>query len=225
MMRFLSKKTFAKYSEKHAVTPDKLTKPIRIYCDIDGVVKPFFDPTSENADSKAIVSLFNRDEETGDLWVEEGPFYYKKAVVDKLSEWSKRDDVDFIWLTAWRENAPFALDEKLDIHSVGFLPWNFQKSDTWHKNKGIALLQNQRESPSKFIWLDDFANKREFAEVPYFTVGFMGQPEADNEADPVFYADEILIDPDHYLSITTHSWDGLTQPELDLIDSWLENQN
>jgi len=207
-----------------AATLEKLTKPIRVYCDIDGVVKPFDVPGDTNVDASATVKYFFQDPTMRDMWVEEMTFQYRNAVVEKLREWSHRDDVDFIWLTAWRESAPFALDEQLGIRSVGYLPWVHRFSDGEHRMKGAAVLENQQASPSQFVWLDDFANKQDFAGVPYFTHGFLTQPDGDDEAEPVFVEEETLIDPERYLSITTDSWVGLTDENLVTIQSWLDAQ-
>jgi hypothetical protein len=223
-MWYYPEKDYRTQVETSAVTSEKLTKPIRIYCDIDGVVKPFSIPDDANVDASTMVKYFFQDPTLGDMWVEEMEFRYRQTVVDKLAEWSHRDDVDFIWLTAWRESAPYALDEEFGIQSVGYLPWVHRFSDREHRMKGAALLENQAASPSQFVWLDDFANKQDFAGVPYFTHGFLTQPDGDDEAAPVFVEEETLIDPERYLSITTDSWVGLRDADLATIKSWLDAQ-
>lgn len=218
---------FGKITKKLAVTPSRYKKPIRIYCDIDGVVKPirWDDNPGDNEDLKYVqVPMFRSEFYTNNLHHEPHDFGYNPAVVAKLSEWSKRDDVDFVWLTAWRENAPYALDDILDIDSIGFLRWNYRDNDTTHFEKGVALAADQKKNPSKFLWFDDFANKRDYEDVPYFTRGFLTQPDGDNEAEPVFETEEVIIAPERYMAITTSPKDGLSLAETQLVDAWLDLQ-
>lgn len=219
---------FVKYSQSIDVTLKDLTKPNRVYCDIDGVVKPyvFSQAQMDNFDGQGEVRLFWKDwrypTSEDNFEVIENHFYYDKDVVAKLREWSERDDVDFIWLTAWRENAVFGLDNLLGIKSSGFLPWEHHPADDKHHFKGHALQKHQQESPSKFVWLDDFANERQHKDIPYFTRGEYTWDEDDLSADPTFEVEEILIDPDRYLAITTNPVIGLSLKEARLVDAFLE---
>jgi hypothetical protein len=229
--------------EKYTAGPDKYTKPIRIYVDVDGVIMPFINSQEDldALDGRDTITITNGHSIFyGDaVELDTGLFVYNKFVAEKLSEWSHRDDVDFIWLTSWRVNAPYALDAILNINSVGYLPWDRRRSDYNHAFKRVAIENEQKVSPSKFIWLDDFANKQMYKDIPVFTRGyyeghfertpngefneFTGSWEQDYiQGD--FIVEKEFIAPEQYLSITTDSYVGLSQENIAVIDAWLDQQ-
>jgi hypothetical protein len=218
-------------SENRAVYPGAYTKPFRVYCDVDGVVMPFItsQESIDQLDGSGDITVFNYTgygfEKVNDR------FYFKKKTAEFLSELSHRDDVDFVWLTAWRENAPYALDALLGVESVGYLDWKIKRSDFSHRGKGEAILEDQKESPSKFIWLDDFANRRESAmdhtpNLPFFTKEELDWPEDDEDwnADPVITLTH-GIHPAQYLAITTDSYVGLVDEHFVAINNWIDENN
>jgi hypothetical protein len=133
-------------SENRAVYPGAYTKPFRVYCDVDGVVMPFItsQESIDQLDGSGDITVFNYTgygfEKVNDR------FYFKKKTAEFLSELSHRDDVDFVWLTAWRENAPYALDALLGVESVGYLDWKIKRSDFSHRGKGEAILEDQKKA-------------------------------------------------------------------------------
>jgi hypothetical protein len=220
--------------ESLAVKPESYTKPIRIYCDVDGVVMPFIAGQEEYDRLDGKNEIVTYEHVYADYLITEDStktnttvFAYNKFVAEKLAEWSKRDDVDFVWLTAWKHNAPFALDEILGVESVGHLPWNLRRSDYTHKGKGHAIRNEQEENPSQFVWIDDFANKvNDYYEpgLDYFSsVDYIIEDDDDDTAEGIRTVSH-RIHPDRYLAITTESYSGLTIPELTRIDEWIEEQ-
>lgn len=247
--------TAEEYMALHAelVTgPDKYTKPIRIYCDVDGVIMPFINEQEDidRLDGDAMINVTTRHGFGNDaINLVPSRFLYSKAVAAKLSEWSHRDDVDFIWLTAWRFNAPYALDELLNIRSSGFMEWEEKRSDYNQVFKLIAIEDEQKVSPSKFIWLDDLANKTRYYDnddmavenaIPVFTRGSYnyeydksfveeldknGRRIHEQEVTITFIPKPGGINPQQYLSLTTDSYLGLTEKEISQVDAWLDEES
>jgi hypothetical protein len=232
---------YKELDDKLKAGPHKYTKRIRMYVDVDGVVMPFIysQEDLDKLDGQDTINVLNTNKWYGsdDTDIISGRFVYNKFVAAKLSEWSHRDDVDFIWLTSWRINAPYALDEHLNIKSVGYLPWDKKMSDYNHAFKRVAIAEEQAEFPSKFIWLDDFANKRrEDSRIPVFTEGYYDSrwvEDLDSEIDDFtgehgghfeelgLVIEKEIIDPEQYLSITTKDTVGLSEKDISAIDDWL----
>lgn len=215
--------------------PEKHSAPFRFYCDIDGVLAPFKEfpetPSVRQLDGGAGITYpdtygvaigsnvkFNTTE-----------FYFDPTIIARLSALSKRDDVDFVWLTSWKEVAPYALDAPLGIQSAGFLNWERKLREDGHSGKGRAILKEQSTHPSKFVWVDDFANQRS-----YGPKGPNGErPEFFSESDWKWFGDEETpvwveehrIHPDQYLAITTKAHLGLTHDELNSIEEWIEDNS
>lgn len=142
-----------------AVNTKELTAPNRIYCDVDGVLALFihsYEGTYADFDalgnSKAEV-MFER--------AYGAPFIaalrWNSEIISAVGELSRRDDVDFVWLTSWRDQAPTHLDSLWNIESKGYVPWQQKFSDFNHTFKCIGLEAIEKESPSRFVWIDDFA--------------------------------------------------------------------
>jgi hypothetical protein len=238
----LAAQAYKELDQKLKAGPEKYTKRIRIYVDVDGVIMPII-RTQKDLDQcggkSPIKTLsFPPQYYEGDRVniIQDGIFAYKKRVAEQLSEWSHRDYVDLVWLTSWRINAPYALDELLNIKSVGYLPWAKHRGDYNHSFKGLAIEEDQKASPSKFIWLDDFANKRRDARIPFFTHGHYGSrwvEDPNSEIDSFtgirdghheelgFVTKEVFIDPERYLTITTKGTLGLSKQQVATIDDWL----
>lgn len=206
---------------------ESYTKPVRIYCDVDGVIRPYVHrdtpeeeiPELESAD----IEIFNL---RGFDWNEKssGVFSYSKTAAEKLSALSHRDDVDFVWLTSWKVNAPYVLDELLNIKSVGFLDWQSQVSAFEHAPRGWSILDDQELSPSYFLWIDDVANRRGFhyddegKPLPYFSHVGNGEGLPDDAIRPLVHH----LDPDKYLTITTDKYTGFTEAEYSQAVRWIE---
>jgi hypothetical protein len=206
---------------------ESYTKPIRIYCDVDGVIRPYIhrDTPEEELPSleSAEIEIFNLRGFAEWDKKSTGMFSYSKTAADSLSVLSHRDDVDFVWLTSWKVNAPYALDELLDIKSVGFLDWQQQISAFEHAPRGWSIMDDQELSPSRFIWIDDVANKRAFHydnegnALPYFS----DKKYVDSDEGPGYYLTH-RIDPNKYLTITTDKYTGLTKEEYRQTLKWIE---
>jgi len=215
------------FAETMEVTAAKYTKPIRIYCDVDGVVMPVIKTFEEldRLDGSNEITIYDIKRGYYTYYPDAPPvmtglFVYNKFVAEKLAEWSKRDDVDFVWLTAWKHNAPYAIDEALGIKSVGFLQWQVNGSDLYpHIGKGWSISDDQKASPSKFVWIDDFANVSTYLgdDVPYFS-----RIKRNRETFEKSIVHE--IDPSSYLNLTTNGSLGLTEKEINQVDMWLQAQ-
>lgn len=229
-------------AEELTVDPTKYTKRFRLYVDVDGVVMPDFLTMEqyEVMDSEAYIETISLEYWTEPAKITRSLFVYNKKVAEKLSEWSHRDDVDFVWVTAWRENAPYALDSLLNVKSVGFLPWAKKMSDYTQVFKEIAIEEDQQENPSKFVWIDDIAIRPRYKEIPVFTEGeyeydYIQLPDAkyddfigDYEETAIekgFVVTKERIPAENYLTVIPKSTVGLTDSEMDTIDRWLNTNS
>lgn len=203
--------------------PEKYTKPVRFYCDVDGVVMPLIQRNGVAGDGETAgdITVFAYNSDYSGFEEEKTTFFYNEAIVKRLVEISERDDVDFVWLTGWRENAPHVLDPLLGIKSVGFLPWAKKFSDYSHAFKGVAVEQDQASSPSDFVWVDDFANHPRHEGLPYFS---REESEYDEAADDFTVFIEERLDAGRYHTVTTEGSVGLLASELDTIIDWLDSR-
>ena len=132
---------------------------IRIYCDVDGVInllKNFPSDADVHDAEKLQVPFRYRYNYGPDTW-KAFDLRWRTQVVEALSEFSKRDDVDFIWVTTWRWNATEQLDELWDIKSSGYLRWFSAPRDDFHLAKLDAVEGYENNEPAPFIWIDDVA--------------------------------------------------------------------
>lgn len=141
-----------------------LQAPHRVYCDVDGVAALFYSEADFdelfhlNLDMKTLGNSYTRLNDCVFFGLEPRSvdISWNSYSTENLSELSQQKDVDFIWLTTWRHEAPNKLDKLFNIHSAGYLEWNDHKgSDVGKLN---ALLKAERINPSqKFVWIDDTA--------------------------------------------------------------------
>lgn len=191
------------------------SKPVRIYCDMDGVVQPLVSiDAMENPSDYVQMEVKVIPPNTG--WADEvelvtTTFSYNKAIVERLSALSHSPLVDFVWHTSWRINAPLVMDAALNIKSVGFLDWQMKLGDHSHYFKTVAIEEEQAESPSPYIWIDDHAN------VTY---------NDENDEPPCKWVldeeDEAEATPVEHLIVTPAGRTGLISDEMDLIESWVQ---
>lgn len=211
------------------MTPSSYTKPIRIYMDVDGVVKPSVKSQEEleerfpNAVEIDVLPHYSWDDPMNLL---RGQFWWDEEVVARLGELSRSPHIDFVWLTDWRVSAPHALDELLGIQSIGYLDWEKKFSDYSQAFKRVAIVDEQEESPSKFIWVDDRANlprggaPHVFAyENDDFEWEFDDEGELVGDASDA-YRDE--ISPSQYMNIITDKYKGLTIEDIVSIEEWVK---
>lgn len=207
---------------------EKMVKPFRLYVDVDGVIMPYTYSEEEfNAlDEQVQIEVYSTKPtplgEVPETVI--GNFGFNTFVAEKLSEWSKRDDVDFVWLTAWRSNAPLALDDVLHVDSVGYLPWQMKMADYQQSFKGVAIVEDQEKNPSKFVWIDDVANISGYgSDLPYFTdqdwIWTKDTPEDEDGVEELTHR----INPDQYLTITPKQTVGLSLEDIACVDTWLNN--
>lgn len=201
----------AKIYDKYMVDTSKYSKPVRLYLDVDNVVIP--QPHNEEEanryrqDAVEVEVFKQRGWEV--VGKESGLIWWNKPVIARLAALSHSPDVDVVWLTSWRENAPYVLDDLLGIKSLGFLPWQHKMADYAQSFKGVAIEEDQQDYPSKFVWLDDLANIS-WDGLPYFT-----REEWDtNETIDT-------ISPSDYLSIVVDKYAGLTMENMDTVESWV----
>lgn len=221
---------YSKFDAQFSTKPSDYTKPIRFYCDVDGVIKPGVRSQEEldrrfpNAVEIDVLPPFSH---LNPLPLHKGRFWWDEQVIDRLAALSRSPHVDFVWLTDWRVSAPHALDKLLGIQSIGFLDWERKFSDYNQVFKRYAILDEQKESSSKFIWVDDRAN-RPYGGAPHvFSEEKDGYEwEYDENGDIVGdvsdgYTD--LIPASQYLNVITDNNAGLTLQELDMIEKWIKN--
>lgn len=205
-----------------SVNPGNYMKPVRIYMDVDGVVIPLKAYNDQDRPSTALkeaeISVFPPYSFTSEM--RRIRVAYNEFAAQKLSEWSHRDDVDFIWLTSWRVNAPNALDELFNIKSVGYLPWDLKMSDYNGSFKRIALMEEQEEYPSDFVWVDDTSNSTDRFDSPeeLFT-DFSHWNEEEQKSEY-----KLIVPSERYLNVTTNSYTGLTSEDADRVDAWLNSR-
>lgn len=196
---------FGQLVESLTVTPERYTKPVRIYCDVDGVLLPFFRLGDSNEpdsyiDTK-IITPYREEKQTR--------LFFNQNAVDFLSKISQV--ADFVWLTSWCEQAPMIFDKALNIKSVGFLNWEQKFSDYEQVFKSVAIREDQKDSPSKFIWIDDMANRR--VDENFTKNGFLlGDRQRSQN----------IIETDRFLSINTDSSLGITQENINTVTSWMQ---
>lgn len=174
------------------ILPGRLKAPLRVYCDVDGVVKPF---GKDECDSQVSVKVFDTGEyySNGSIYDGVNPLWFHKDRMELLSEVSHMAEVDFVWLTAWKFNAPYALDEVLGIKSAGWLDWSVEFDDYGTGAGKMRAIQNlhKTDAPEGFVWLEDDANK-----FPRFAGNFLN-----------FQVDPFL---------------GLTVNEIELVKLWVD---
>lgn len=227
----ISNKRYTELHSQYSVTPARYSKPIRFYCDVDGVIKP--EPRVSSREE--LEMLFPNALEIDvlppysfhdPLPLKKGLFWWDAEVIERLGALSRSPHVDFVWLTDWRVSAPHALDALLGIESIGFLDWDRKFSDYNQVFKREAIIEEQEEAPSKFIWLDDRANR------PY---GIAPHPFAEEKYDFEFDYDDdgeiigdvaegydVLIPATRFLNITTDSTVGVTLTEVEIIEEWVK---
>lgn len=197
--------------ESRKVDPTKYAEKIRLYCDIDGVILPFtYDKTPAPYAHDAVnihYDFYRHDYETREIKhiVSDHTHLVNLENINKLVELSKRDDIDFVWLTSWRENA-LIIEEAFGFESLGYLPWDKRMGDYNQVFKNVAIQKDQKEYPSRFIWIDDIANSN----MTSFT-------EKNKEKKYV----EVLNEPGRYISVNTESSIGITLEEIDKIIKWI----
>lgn len=213
---------------KFSVFPSSYTKPIRIYMDVDGVIKPSVKSEEElnerfpNAVEIDVVPHYSWDDPMNLL---RGKFWWNEDVVARLAKLSRHPHIDFVWLTDWRVSAPTALDELLGIHSLGYLDWQKKFTDYNQFFKRVAILDEQKEAPSKFIWVDDRANIPDSGAPHVFSEEKDDYEwEFNDEGEPTGGTSEAYTDvipPSQYLNVITDKYEGLTLANLEKIEEWV----
>ena len=220
-MRTISRENVEKLLSDLAVNPENYNKKIRVYCDVDGVIQPFIyreedlEALDKHIDAEYIEYYLWDDE----VKIKEGLFYFRENVQKFLSELSL--ETDFVWLTAWKMNAPRTLDHQMNIKSLGYLPWEIRRSDYNHYFKRSAIEADQKENPSKFIWLEDMANKNTFSDGQLFKKPIV--PKNYSLGDERKY--KKLIPKNRYCSINTNSYIGLMDEEIDRVWKWIRKNS
>ena len=197
------------------VDPADYSRPIRIYADVDGVLSPFFRTLKDETNHKPVQLIMVNEWKAGRIITSPMHFQWHEFAARKYVEWSKHSLIDFVWLTSWRDNAPQSLDPLLGVESLGSLPWSNKMSDYNQSFKKHAIEEDQADNPSRFIWLDDMANKIRYGQ-PLFA-------DWDNEVEDEngeLTQDE-LIPASQYLSITTDMYDGLTVDDAARVDAFI----
>jgi hypothetical protein len=226
----ISNKEYYKIETKLSVGPFDYTKPLRLYCDVNGVIQPGVrseEELQERFPDAIEIDVLPHHSWEDPLHLDRGMFWWDKEVIDRLAALSRSPHVDLVWLTDWRVSAPYSLDSLLGIESIGFLDWQRKFTDYNQSFKRRAIIEEQEQSPSKFIWVDDRAN------LPYGTAPHPFSEEKDdydwqfddegNEIGDNADAYEESIPASQFLNVITDNNRGLTMEELDTIEKWIEN--
>lgn len=233
---------YLELSKSLKVTPEKLTKPFRVYADVDGMIFPYArsKEDAESFDRAEFIKTLDVDWSNGNKVMERtGLVWWDDKAAKRLSELSKNPLVDFVWLTSFNMNAPYAIDELLDIESVGFLPWSLKMSDYNQSFKGVAIRRLNSLKPAKFIWLDDRANYfnpnysshyfADFQDIKYDDDGNRIILTEDPRKKGMDYIhddfDNFKITSSDYLNINTDEYIGITLEDYDTIDKWIKDNS
>lgn len=217
------------HNESYKTVLSKLTKPIRIFMDVDGVILPFAKTLKDTEvfSGAGQVTTLTSVIYQGDVYEETGKVWWDAEVIEMVAELSRHPMVDFIWLTSWRANAPYALDPLLKIQSVGFLPWSAKMTDYSQSFKGVALQELFEASPAKFVWVDDLANIKSYDESHYFApYESEGDVIVPSYLQIIPDSDELeptpVIKEEDYLVVTPNKYVGLTVDDVEKIIAWVE---
>lgn len=124
-------------------------RKVHVFCDVDGVINIYADAPYRLEKGNVAITVDDR--------AQVFPLHWRKEVTDYLSEISHME-IEFVWLTTWREYAVKSLDPLWNIASKGFMPWDNKLSDYSQVYKGIALEAWSIQNPkTPFIWIDDIA--------------------------------------------------------------------
>jgi len=202
--------------EQLEVDPSKYSRPIRIYGDVDGVISPYFH-SREEAEAHKPQRSFMFERWSPSVQDYEGArydFQWDEFAVNKYREWSLNPNVDFVWLTSLRHNAPKFLDPFAGIESIGYLPWTDKLGDHDQSFKKVAVEEDQESHPSKFVWIDDMANIASYGEALFVNW------DTEREVDGVYVYDEIIKSTE-YLAITPNKYVGLTPEHAAQVDAFI----
>lgn len=192
--------------EKLSAHPTSYSKPVRMYCDVGGVIQPRVASEKDLAErfpdvtTVAVLPSFFWGET---VEMEEVQFWWNAETVELLAALSNSPDVDFVWFSEWDIKAPHTLDNLLGINSLGALNWD-RKFSTGEQFKKEAIIEDQRQCPSHFVWIDALAN------LPIS--GGMDVFSADNQTLPVSH---------QHLNVTTNPNTGLTPSQMRIITAWV----
>jgi hypothetical protein len=161
---------------------------VHIFCDVDGVINIYPDAPYRLEKGQVAVTV--------DGTAQVFPLHWRKEVSDFFSELS-HVEVEFVWLTTWREYAPKVLDPLWNITSKGFMPWDNKLNDYHQHYKGLALEEWAKAHPrTPFIWIDDIALRS--------------------------WETHSFSDRENVLGIMPYSGDGLTDDNLSKIKEFIE---
>lgn len=226
----ITQEEYRTLSSQLSVSPSSYTKPIRIYMDVDGVIKPTVrskEELGERFPHSVELDVLPPYTWHDPLTLSRGLFWWDKEVIERLAILSRSPHIDFVWLTDWRVSAPHALDSILGIKSVGYLDWERKFSDYSQTFKRVAIREEQEESPSKFIWVDDRANQpRGDAPHVFAYDNDDYEWEFDDEGEPIGDTSEAYYDEipaSQYLNVITDENEGLTLADIILIEEWVKN--
>lgn len=192
--------------EKLTTRPTSYSKPVRMYCDVGGVIQPWIESEKDLADrfpEATIITVLPSFFWGETVEMEEVQFWWNAETVELLAALSNSPDVDFVWFSEWDIKAPHTLDSLLGINSLGALSWD-RKFSTGEQFKKEAIVEDQRQCPSHFVWIDALAN------LPV------------SGGTDVFAADNQNLPASHqHLNVTTNPNTGLTPSQLRIINAWV----
>src|SRR6478736_5933195 len=84
-----------------SVSASSYTKPFRLYCDVDGVIKPSLREKEdfERFGPMAIeIDVFPPLDWRDPIQLEKTTFYWDAEVIERLAALSKSPHIDFVWL-------------------------------------------------------------------------------------------------------------------------------
>jgi hypothetical protein len=168
----------------------------RFYLDFDGVV-------NAEAPEHDVVSKFVIPIEGSQYLSAENHITFSPTVVHMLDSFRVEHNIELVWLTTWndREDVLKLSDYLNGLHGGRVVAPNL--IDTWDKKewtqwKADAIIADQKESPTPFVWVDDNAHQ--------------------------YHAETVIssIQTIPHLIVTTNSVTGLTITDLDKMREFFE---
>ena len=129
--------------------------PIHFYCDVDGVLNV---PRRSYTTGMKSQIIFMKLPTLGKYFTKIPlRINWQEEITDLLAGLP----VNFVWLTAWNNQAAKIWEPITGIQSREVLHYNFKLREIRNHVSKYSLLKNhQRNNPSPFIWVDDIATKQ-----------------------------------------------------------------
>lgn len=138
---------------------------------------------------------------------------YSSEMIDRLRSLIIEEDIEFVWLTTWREHTSL-LNKHLGFpeDKVSWLPWQQKMSDYNHAGKSHAISDWFEEHPEfadrRWVWLDDVATR-----------SFCNWNEDEGFVEP---ARVLEVANKNCLIIDTDDTWGISRAQMNIIEAFIE---